>query len=87
MCIFYVYYSSVTGENMAQKKTIIRKSEIDRRIAAKNGPERSNITFSLPKDLIEAFKRSVKANKGIKGLTMNRVVEELIRVYAGMPED
>ena len=67
---------------MGQNKTGVRKSEIDKRIKER-AVEKSNITFSLPKDLLKDFKKSVESNKQVDGLTMNRVVEELIRSYLG----
>jgi hypothetical protein len=67
---------------MSQNKTGVRKSEIDRRIKDRI-IEKSNITFALPKDLLKDFKKSVESNKAVDGLTMNRVIEELIRSYLG----
>ncbi|MBK7844492.1 MAG: hypothetical protein IPJ71_12505 [Bdellovibrionales bacterium] len=65
---------------MNQNKTSFRKSAINRKIKEKV-VKKDNLTFSIPSDLHERFSKSVKASG--KGLTMNKVVEQLIRTYLG----
>ena len=64
---------------MSQNKTF-RKSNIHKKIKEKEIPH-ENVTFSIPKSLKKEFKDSVKGNKD--GITMNKVVEQLIRSYLG----
>ena len=64
---------------MSQNKTF-RKSSIDKKIKDKEIPH-ENVTFSIPKSLKNEFKKSLKGNED--GLTMNKVVEQLIRSYLG----
>lgn len=67
------------GEILIQNKTF-RKSAIHKKIKERKIPH-ENVTFSIPKALKEEFKESLKGNKDC--LTMNKVVEQLIRSYLG----
>ena len=59
-------------------KTVDRK-KILRELKGDPEQERRNITFSLPKDLVERFKVDCQKNE----LTMNRVIQKLIEDYMG----
>ena len=54
-----------------------KKSYKDRILERASSEEKRNVTFRLPSELIEEFKESCEDND----LTMNRVIEEMIREY------
>jgi hypothetical protein len=69
----------VLGERLSQNRTF-RKSSIHKKIKEKEVPH-ENVTFSIPKSLKKEFRDSLMGNE--EGLTMNKIVEQLIRSYLG----
>ncbi len=55
----------------------INRKKILQELREEKDPEKRNVTFSLPKELIKQFNSDCKKNN----LTMNKVVQKLIEDY------
>ena len=62
---------------MSQRGTVINRKKILKELKSEIEPEKRNVTFSLPKALVERFSNDCKEND----LTLNKVVQKLIEDY------
>lgn len=65
---------------MANKSRSVNRKKILNELKGDQEPERKNVTFSLPKSLLDGFKKDCEKNS----LTMNKVVQKLIEDYMGV---
>ncbi len=65
---------------MANKSRSVNRKKILSELKSEQEAERKNVTFSLPKGLLDQFKKDCVKNS----LTMNKVVQKLIEDYMGV---